>query len=186
LKLNLEEVNSMIQIVDDLVLLTKIDYNPSSIQKEPFDFIKFFTEIQQRAQMLVSHKQINFSATIPQTPITVQGNKLHLSRLFLNIIQNAVKFTPSGGSIALTVHPQGRSVKVSISDTGPGISTDVLPRIFQRFFQKDKFKSRSGDGIGLGLSIAKSIAQFHNGHIEVKSKLGEGSTFVVSLPMVHP
>jgi len=135
--------------------------------------------------MLASHKKISLSATIPRTPITIQGNKLHLNRLFMNIIQNAVKFTPSGGSITLAVHPEGQTVKISISDTGPGISADDLPRIFQRFFQKDKFKSRSGQGIGLGLSIAKSIAQFHKGQIEVKSKLGEGSTFTVLLPTAH-
>ena len=185
LRINLKEANRMIHIVEDLVFLTKLDYDPGNIQKEPFDFIKFFTELLQRVQMLASHKQINLSATIPKTSITVQGNKLHLSRLFMNIIQNAVKFTPSQGNITLTVHLEGRFVKVYISDTGPGISKDDLQKIFQRFFHKDKAKLRTGEGIGLGLSIAKSIAQFHNGHIEVKSKLGEGSTFTVSLPIVH-
>lgn len=187
LSVNLEEANRMIRIVEDLAFLTRLDYSPANIQKEPLDFIKFFTEIRQRAQMLASHKQINLSATILEIPITVQGNKLHLSRLFMNIIHNAIKFTPSGGNITLAIHPDPEDgiVKVSISDTGPGIGKGDLPRIFQRFFHRDAFKPESSEGVGLGLSIAKSIAQFHDGHIEVRSKLGEGSTFTVSLPMIH-
>ncbi len=185
LSVNLQEANRMIRTTEDLILLTKFDYAPEKIQKEPFDFIEFFTEIQQRTQMLASHKQINLSVTTPEIPMTVQGNKLHLSRLFMNIIHNAIKFTPTGGNITMVIHPEGKVIKVSISDTGPGISQDDLPMIFNRFFHKDVSKSESSEGAGLGLSIAKSIAQFHKGQIEVRSKLGEGSTFTVSLPMIH-
>jgi signal transduction histidine kinase len=76
-------------------------------------------------------------------------------------------------------------LEISISDTGPGISEDDLPKIFQRFYHKEKSQPESTEGIGLGLSIAKSIAKFHSGDIEVKSKLGEGTTFTVFLPIFH-
>jgi len=185
LSVNIEEANRMIRIVEDLVFLAKLDYNPDNIKKETFDFISFFADIQNRAQTLVKQKQIELTALIPEGPVTIDGNKLHLSRLFFNLIQNAVKFTPSGGKINLSVHPEGKFLKVSISDTGLGISGEDLPRIFQRFFQKGKSESESSDSIGLGLSIAKSIAKFHNGDIEVKSKLGEGATFTVILPIFH-
>lgn len=185
LNLNIEEANRMIRIVEDLLFLTKLDYSPENIKKEPFDFIQFFTEIRERARMLVSHKQISLSTTMPEISVTVEGNKLHLTRLFFNLIQNAIKFTPSGGRINLTVHTEGDVLRVSISDTGFGISEKDLPRIFQRFFHREKSQSESSNSIGLGLSIAKSIAKFHNGDIEVKSRLGEGATFTVILPILH-
>jgi len=186
LSVNIEEANRMIHIVEDLVFLTKLDYSPDNIKKESFDFIQFFLDIQRRAQMLVSQKQISLSVALPEITVTVEGNKLHLSRLFFNIIQNAIKFTPSGGKIKVVVHPESGVLKVSVSDTGAGISEKDLPRIFERFFHKDTPHEEKAEGIGLGLSIAKAIAKFHNGDIEVKSKLHEGSTFTVTLPILHP
>jgi len=185
LSVNIEEANRMIRIVEDLVFLAKLDYNPDNIKKETFDFIPFFADIQNRAQTLAKQKQIDLTAEIPEVSVTLEGNKLHLSRLFFNLIQNAVKFTPSGGRINLTARPEGGVLKVSISDTGLGISEEDLPKVFQRFFHKEKSQAESADSIGLGLSIAKSIAKFHNGDIEVKSKLGEGTTFTVILPILH-
>ena len=183
LKVNIEEANRMIRIVEDLVFLAKLDYNPDNIQKESFDFIPFFTDIERRTQTLVNHKEIILTASVPERAITIEGNKLHLSRLFFNLIQNAIKFTPSGGRINLAVHQKGDTLKVSISDTGQGISEEDLPRIFQRFFHKEKSQPESSDSIGLGLSIAMSIANFHAGNIEVKSKPGEGAIFTVCLPI---
>jgi len=186
LRVNIEEANRMIRIVEDLVFLAKLDYNPDNIKKEVFDFISFFQDIEKRAQTLATQKQINLTATIPEISVSLlEGNKLHLSRLFFNLIQNAIKFTPSGGRINLTVHPEGDVLKVSISDTGQGISEEDLPKIFQRFFHKEKSQPESSDSIGLGLSIAKSITKFHNGDIEVKSLSGEGATFTVILPIFH-
>jgi|GEM_PF-1418529 len=182
LSVNIEEANRMINIVEDLALLTKLDYNPNNIKKEVFDFILFFTDIEKRAQTLVSQEQITLSVTMPAIPVTLEGSKLHLSRLFFNLIQNAIKFTPPGGKISLSVLSQGGILKVSVSDTGVGISEEDLPKIFNRFFQKEKSQSESSSSVGLGLSIAKSIARFHNGDIEVESKLKQGSTFTVILP----
>ena len=181
LSVNIEEANRMINIIEDLVLLTKLDYNPNNIKKEIFDFVPFFTDTEKRAQTLVSQKQITLSVTMPANPVTLEGNKLHLNRLFFNLIQNAIKFTPPGGKISLSALSQGGILKVSISDTGVGISEEDLPRIFNRFFQKEQSHSESSS-VGLGLSIAKSIAWFHNGDIEVESKLKQGSTFTVILP----
>lgn len=180
---NIEEANRMIRIVEDLVFLAKIDYNPDNIKKEVFDFNSFFTDIVIRAKTLAMQKQINIMANIPGIPVFLEGNKLHLSRLFFNLIQNAVKFTPPGGRIDLIVQADNKILKVSIKDTGVGISEEDIPKIFQRFFHKEKSQLESSDSIGLGLSIAKSIAKFHNGRIEVKSKLQEGTTFIVTLPI---
>jgi signal transduction histidine kinase len=185
LSVNIEEANRMIRIVEDLVFLAKLDYDPDNIKKEVFDFIPFFQDITKRVQILANQKQINLTVSILKTTVTIEGNKLHLNRLFFNLIQNAVKFTPPKGKISLTVSQKAGVLEVCVSDTGQGISEEDLSRIFQRFFHKDKSQLESSDSIGLGLSIAKSIAKFHNGDIEVKSTPGEGATFTVILPIYH-
>jgi len=181
----IEEANRMIRIIEDLVFLTRLDYNPDNISKEVFDFIPFFADIGKRAEALVSQKNIVLSIQMPESPVILEGNKLHLSRLFFNLIQNAIKFTPSGGRVALTVNSQGSLLNVSVSDTGIGIREEDIPRVFQRFFHKGNPQSEANQSIGLGLSVAESIAKFHVGNIEVKSKSGEGTTFAVTLPIHH-
>ncbi|MCM8813070.1 MAG: ATP-binding protein, partial [Candidatus Omnitrophica bacterium] len=131
---------------------------------------------------LAAQKKISLSAALPEQPLCVNGNKVHLSRLFFNLIQNALKFTPEGGSVELSVCAEGEKITISISDTGAGISEEDLPRLFQRFFHKASSQPESAEGVGLGLSIARSIAVFHGGDITVKSRPGEGSTFTVILP----
>jgi len=185
LRINIEESNRMIRIVEDLVFLAKLDYNPDNIKKETFNFIPFFADLEKRAKTLVSQKQINLTVSFPEAAILIEGNKLHLSRLFFNLIQNAIKFTPPGGRIDLNVNREGDVLKISISDTGLGISEEDLPRIFKRFYHKEKSQPESSDSIGLGLSIASSIATYHHGEIEVKSEPGEGATFTVNLPVYH-
>lgn len=185
LRVNIEEANRMIRIVEDLVFLAKLDYNPDNIKKEVFDCILFFEDIRERAEMLAAQKGITFTASIPEAPVSLEGNSLHLSRLFFNLIQNAIKFTPTGGKVNLSVYPDKEVIKIVISDTGSGISETDMPKIFQRFFHKETPDPENAGSIGLGLSIAKSIAKFHKGDIEVTSQLGKGTTFAVILPIFH-
>jgi len=181
--ITIDETNRMIQIVEDLAFLTRLDYNPENIEKEEFDFIPFFKDIYKRLETLVSQKGLALSIEMPASPIMLEGNKLHLSRLFFNLIQNSIKFTPSGGKISLMVKPQGSVLDVSVSDTGVGIREEDLSRVFRRFFHKGNPQSEANHSIGLGLSVAESIAKFHAGSIEVKSLFGKGATFTVSLPI---
>lgn len=179
----IDEANRMIQIVEDLAFLTRLDYNPENIEKEKFDFIPFFKDICKRAESLISQKGLALSVEMPEISVMLEGNKLHLSRLFFNLIQNAIKFTPSGGKISLIAKPKGSVLDVSVSDTGVGIREEDLPRVFQRFFHKGNPPSEANHSIGLGLSVAESIARFHEGSIKVNSKFREGATFIVSLPI---
>jgi len=181
----IEEANRMVRIIEDLVFLTRLDYDPDNITKEVFDFIPFFADISKRVETLILQKNISLSIEMPESPVILEGNKLHLSRLFFNLIQNAIKFTPSGGKVALTVNPQGSVLNVFVSDTGIGIREEDLPKVFQRFFHKGNPQSEANHSIGLGLNIAESIAKFHAGNIEVKSNPGEGTTFTVTLPIHH-
>jgi two-component system phosphate regulon sensor histidine kinase PhoR len=126
-------------------------------------------------------KQITIQSNLSDIP-QVQADQERIQQVLTNIIHNAVKFTSNAGEIKVETVADTNSVTVKISDNGPGISREDLPRIFERFFKADK--SRSGGGSGLGLAIAKHIIQAHNGQIWVESQEGKGSTFAFSLPVM--
>ena len=111
----------------------------------------------------------------------VKADKEKIEQVFTNLIHNAIKFTPESGTITIATQQDKDHVLVSVSDTGIGISTDDLPRIFERFYKADK--ARSGKGTGLGLAIAKQIVELHNGKIWVESQEGTGSTFYFTIPI---
>ena len=110
------------------------------------------------------------------------GDEFRLRQMLLNLIDNAVKYTPEGGRIWLSLEREGGYAKISVRDTGIGIPKEEVPKIFERFYRVDKARSRRMGGSGLGLSIVKWIVEAHKGRIEVESELGKGSCFTVWLP----
>jgi signal transduction histidine kinase len=114
--------------------------------------------------------------------VTIAGDEMRLRQMLLNLIDNAVKYTSSGGQIRLSLEVEGKYARFQVKDTGIGISQEDLPCIFDRFFRVDKARSREMGGSGLGLSIVQWIVNAHQGHIEVASRLGEGSCFTIWLP----
>ena len=117
--------------------------------------------------------------------MVVKEDKVKLRQLFLNILENAVRYAPHSGSISVSASTNGNTAVVSISDTGIGISAEHLPHIFERFYRVDKARSRAEGGAGLGLAIAKQIAEAHGGKIDVESEIGKGTTFHISLPLLN-
>ena len=111
------------------------------------------------------------------------GDHKRLSQVFLNLLDNAIKYTPEGGSITVNAAGKEKVAQIDISDTGIGISEKDLPRIFERFYRVDKARSRELGGTGLGLSIVKHIVQAHDGQVWVQSILGQGSTFSFTIPI---
>jgi heavy metal sensor kinase len=183
IKINLEETERMLKVVNDLLLLTRLDYRHDVFKFEQIDFIKFLAEIYEQSEILASVKKIKINTHFPNGTIYVNGDKLHLRRLFFNILDNAIKFTPEKGRIDMSIFTEDKIVMVSVSDTGIGISDEDLPQIFNRFFRGDTEGKSKESGSGLGLSIALSIAKIHNGNISVKSNPTEGTTFSVALPI---
>jgi signal transduction histidine kinase len=117
----------------------------------------------------------------------MMGNSDRLKQLLLNLVSNAIKFTPDGGKISLGLRQESNMARLTVSDTGVGIAPDDLARIFDRFYQADPARSRpSESGAGLGLAIAKWIAEAHGGSIEVQSEVGKGTTFIVRLRVFEP
>ncbi|MBI4432473.1 MAG: HAMP domain-containing protein [Candidatus Omnitrophica bacterium] len=180
---NLEEVTRMARLIEDLLLLTKLDYQPGTFRFANFNLIEFFEEITESSRILAAEKRITVETSIPEKPIFIEGDKVHLRRLFYNLINNAVKFTPPGGRIGIKLRVGKREAFVSVWDSGVGIPKEYLPRIFDKFFHFDGLNLESVSGLGLGLSIAVSIAKIHSGDIQVKSAPGEGTTFTVRLPL---
>lgn len=185
--LSIEETQRMLKIIDDLLLLARLDYRPEIFSFEEFDLYEFFRELYAKSRVIANEKYIAMTLSIPERPVIIKGDRLHLRRLFFNLLDNAIKFTPKNGRIEIKVSYDSRRMAViAVSDTGFGISEEDLPRIFDRFFHSDKGTFIGHPTNGLGLSIAQSIAKIHCGSITVKSKLGRGSTFTVYLPLLQP
>jgi two-component system phosphate regulon sensor histidine kinase PhoR len=121
------------------------------------------------------------TSDIPSDLPQVPADKDRLEQVMVNLIHNAIKFTPPGGSITISSQVEGNNLLTSITDTGVGVSTDDLPRIFERFYKADR--ARAGGGTGMGLAIAKHIVEAHDGRIWVESIEGKGSTFFFTLPL---
>lgn len=125
-------------------------------------------------------KELDMDVALEELQITADEDLL--SQVWLNLIHNSIKFTPEGGKVRVELHRKNSNVEFKISDTGMGISEEEQRRIFERFYKADKSRIRSKGGSGLGLSIAKKIVDLHSGTIAVESKIGAGTTFIVSLP----
>jgi signal transduction histidine kinase len=134
-------------------------------------------------KVLAETKHLSFQQNIDSSRLVVEGDSHALHRLFLILIDNAVKYTPSGGSITVGIMRSDDSAVAEFQDTGIGISADDLPNIFDRFYRADKARSREFGGVGLGLSIARWVAEAHGGTIKVQSSVGSGSVFRVRIPL---
>jgi len=179
MQVNLEEVDKMLRIIDDLLLLTKIDYQPEVFIFEEFDFVAYLQEIVNQVQFLAKPKAIKIKTDLTKTGETIVADKVHLRRLFFNILDNAIKFTPREGQVVIKLDVTQKEFQVTIKDSGIGIPPEELPKIFNRFYHSAIHGQRSH---GLGLNIAQSIARLHKGTISVESKLKEGSVFYIILP----
>jgi heavy metal sensor kinase len=185
LELVSQEVAYMSEIIGKLLLLAREDAGSETAGFQEVNVRDLLSELSSDVETLAQEKGLAFSLG-PMDSLTVKGDRLKLRQLFLNILDNAIRYTPSGGTVSGILVRKNGNVCVSISDTGIGIPTEDLPLIFERFYRVDKARSRSEGGMGLGLAIADSIARLHGGKIEVESQVGKGSTFHIILPMVDP
>jgi heavy metal sensor kinase len=178
----LEESQRMGILIESLMTLARMDSGAESLNYSTVDIASILREASSSSQPLADSKQIHFEREVPGEPILVNGDAHVLRRLFLILIDNAVKYTPSNGRVSITLMTRGNDVVVQVRDTGIGISQEDLPFIFERFYRADKARSRES-GAGLGLSIARWIAEAHRGSVRVESVVGQGSIFEVSIPV---
>lgn len=178
----LGELYQMIRMTEDLLLLAKLDYNLKAFRFETFDIVNFIKEeIIEKSELLSSSKHIKTSFSLPEKPVFINGDTFHLRRLFFNLFDNALKFTPDNGQVDISLKIENNKLYLNFADTGNGINQEELSMIFDTFFRSKK--AYTSPGSGLGLSIALSIAKAHHGTIEVKSQLNQGSVFSIILPL---
>lgn len=177
-----DELKRMTRLVDDLLLLARADTGSLPIQHEVVELDTIFLDIYRQVRSLKQRVEVELKEV---DQVFVLGDEDRLRQLILNLTDNAIKYTPAGGKVRLSLSKSDGFAKVGVSDTGIGINPDDLPRIFDRFYRVDKARSRNLGGSGLGLSIARWIAQAHGGRIEVESEVNQGSTFTIFIPVLH-
>lgn len=177
----LDEVLRMASIIEGLILLAKADGGTAKLDKKATRLDLLVGEIEEDAGVLAERKQINVAvARLDQA--TINGDAIRLRQLMLNLVDNAIKYTPEGGRVTLSLERVNGNANFVVEDTGIGIPEKDLANIFDRFYRVDKSRSRQIDGLGLGLSISKWIAEAHGGQLLVESEVGKGSKFTVILP----
>jgi len=181
----LHETNRTAALIDRLLALARADSDKNRLSSRPIDLTALLKDIADNAAPLVRKKHIRFSAEFGSKPVQVSGDDSALRELFLILIDNAVKYTPTKGSIFLRLSADVKDAVIEVADTGVGIAEEDIPHIFDRFWRADKVRSREMGGTGLGLSIAKWIVNQSGGVITVASELGAGSNFSVRLPLLN-
>jgi len=179
------EADRMHRMVLDLLELARMDAGIADFKRQPVDLTSLLRGLVDKLSPQARQAQVNLRAEIgPLTTMT--GDEDHLVQAFGNLVDNALKFTPANGEVVIRAGQAAGQVEVSVSDTGPGIPSEALSHIFDRFYQVDKSRSRERRGSGLGLSIASEIINTHRGTISIQSQPGKGSTFTVTLPVAGP
>ncbi|MGI2822831.1 cell wall metabolism sensor histidine kinase VicK [Streptococcus mitis] len=185
IKVSLDETNRMMRMVTDLLHLSRIDNATSHLDVELINFTAFITFILNRFDKMRGpdeEKKYELVRDYPITSVWIEIDTDKMTQVIDNILNNAIKYSPDGGKITVTMKTTDDQMILSISDQGLGIPKQDLPRIFDRFYRVDRARSRAQGGTGLGLAIAKEIIKQHNGFIWAKSEYGKGSTFTIVLP----
>ncbi len=187
LESSMEEIDRMGRIIEDLLSLAKSEAGARSLVIKPFSLSDLLQGIYLQANTLGETKKIKTHLKLDVSEeIRLMGDELRLRQLFLNLVANAVNYTPDGGQVEITLAVVDGEAKVTVSDTGIGIPVEHLTHIFDRFYRVDKARNREDGGTGLGLAIVKSLAEAHGGRVEVDSTPGKGTDFMVFLPAQGP
>ena len=181
----LEEVERLRNIVESLFALSRLDAGEAMNQTDLFDLGELVTSTADQMSLLALDKRISIRCEAPE-PLIVQGDRARLKQVAVNLLDNAIKYTPEGGEIRVRTAARNGTAVLEVEDNGIGIPEGALPHLFERFYRVDKARSRQQGGAGLGLSIVKSICAAHSGRVEVESREGEGSSFRVELPLAKP
>ncbi|MBA3493553.1 MAG: HAMP domain-containing histidine kinase [Gammaproteobacteria bacterium] len=178
------QVQHMVRLVDDLLDVSRITRGRITLQKEPLDLATIVAGAVETSRPLIDEHNHELVISVPPEPVRVEGDLTRLSQVISTLLSNAAKYTDNGGRIWLTAERSGSEAIVRVRDAGTGITADVVPYVFDLFFQADRSLDRSPGGLGVGLSIVRSLVEMHGGRVEAFSEgRGRGSEFVVRLPV---
>ncbi|MDQ4059131.1 MAG: HAMP domain-containing histidine kinase, partial [Actinomycetota bacterium] len=172
----------LLMLIEDLLTLSRIESGRLGMAREPVDTVTLVAGVEKAVLPLLSGRSLDFDIDVPADLGSVTGDFGQLERVLLNLLTNAIKFTPDGGRISLVGRGFDGAISLSVADTGIGIPEDELDRLFTRFFRSSTAQQRAIQGTGLGLAIVKSIVEQHGGSIKVESTPDVGTTLTVNLP----
>lgn len=185
LQIAIQHCERLSNLVDELFELAKLDSREIKVRYEPFNISELAHDVVQKFDLSARDKQISIQIDQPQRIPFVNADIAMVERVIENLVENALRHTPTGGSIQLTIKPQNEDISLCVSDTGSGISEEDLPFIFDRFYQRDKSKTGKTGYAGLGLAISRRILELHNKPIRVESTPGSGTAFTFLLSAHH-
>jgi signal transduction histidine kinase len=180
-----QEATQMSSLIEQLLTLARADSGKEQWNFAEVSLSKLITNLSTDVEVLCEEKGLSFQLGQTQD-LVVKGDEARLRGLFMNLLDNAIRYTPAPGTISVSLRREGQMAVAAVKDTGVGIPPEDIPFIFERFYRVDKSRSRAEGGTGLGLAICKHIAEAHEGKIEVRSQVGAGSTFSVWLPLQSP
>ena len=181
-----QQVSHMVRLLDDLLDVSRITHGKIEMRQERVDLCRAIKQATDIAMPLITGRKKTLKAAIPDCPLWVKGDGTRLTQLFGNLLNNAAKYTPQGGSITFDLEEHESEVTVHVKDTGIGIAPEKLPYIFDMFMQVDSSIERSYGGLGIGLTLVKRIAELHRGSVEVRSGgKNKGTEFIVRLPIIE-
>jgi heavy metal sensor kinase len=180
-----QESRQMSSLIDQLLTLARADAGKEQWNFTEVNLGKLISNLTTDVEVLCQEKGLSFQLGQPQD-LVVKGDEARLRELFMNLLDNAIRYTPALGTVSISLRREEQMAVIAITDTGIGIPAEDIPFIFERFYRVDKSRSRAEGGSGLGLAICQHIAEVHGGKIEVESQMGTGSTFSVWLPLQYP
>jgi signal transduction histidine kinase len=178
----LEEVDRLSEVVDSLLALSRLDAGEASAERVRFDLAELVTMTAEQMSLLAEDKNIRVECDAAPD-VCVEGDRSQMTQVVVNLLDNAIKYTPNGGNVLLRIARDGDHAILEVVDNGIGIPPEALPHMFKRFFRVDDSRSREQGGAGLGLSIVKSICAAHGAEVDVTSRPGAGSCFRVRQPL---
>ncbi|MGJ7542986.1 hybrid sensor histidine kinase/response regulator [Variovorax sp. LT1R16] len=181
------QVEHMARLLDDLLDVSRVTSGKVTLQRRPAPVNEFVDQAVETSRGIIEAQRHQLTLDMPVAPLFVSGDPTRLAQIIGNLLHNAAKYTPEGGTISVSARAVDDEVVIRVTDNGGGISADTLPAIFDLFRQEDRSLSRSQGGLGIGLTIVRSMAELHGGKVEAHSAgLGQGSEFVVTLPRIEP
>ena len=178
------QVNQMVRLIDDLLEVSRITSGKIELRKEAIEIASLVRTAVETSRPLIEAAGHQLVVALPPEPLTLHGDPVRLAQVFANLLNNAAKYTQAGGRIWFTIRREGASATVSVRDTGVGIPSDMLPRVFDLFRQIDRHAGQAQGGLGIGLTLVKSLVELHGGTVNAYSEgNGRGSEFVVHLPL---
>ena len=182
LNIVLTESKRLSKLTEGLLELNDFDTYGPILKKQNFDVIDIIREVRNTVEGVCEEKKIDLRLKCPAEDTHVYADKMKIGQVIYNLVDNAIKFSPKGGQIQITVYDKNDKIFVSVKDEGPGIEKEKQNKVWDRFYKSDTSRGKDKQGTGLGLSITKEIIKAHGEHIDLISTEGAGSEFVFSLP----